>query len=205
MAGPVVLLCDDAQGFHLMLGTLLADAGFDVSFASTWEDAVACATEQQPDAILVDLWMPTYDPALLRGLRACSSRSVVVVVSALAAEESTRCVAGIGGISAVVSKRDRPEVMVAAVTDALPEPAHRRLVRPDDRTQSAEQSQSGRRASLERLRAEAVHASERLAVYRHTMLLGRGDHHVLAQRQRVSRAATDRLRRASQRTASADA
>src|SRR5438094_324080 len=57
-----------------MLGTLLSDAGFDVSFASTWDDAVACATEQQPDAILVDLWMPTYDPALPRGLRARSSR-----------------------------------------------------------------------------------------------------------------------------------
>ena len=62
MAGPAVLLCDDAQGFRLMLGTLLSDAGFDVSFASTWEDAVACATEQEPDAILVDLWMPTEDP-----------------------------------------------------------------------------------------------------------------------------------------------
>jgi hypothetical protein len=56
---------------------------------------------------------------------------------------------------------------------------------------------AGRRASLERLRPEAVHASGRLAVYRHTMLLGRGDHRVLAQRQRVSRAATDRLRRAT--------
>ena len=38
MAGPAVLLCDDAQGFRLMLGTLLSDAGFDV-FASTREDA----------------------------------------------------------------------------------------------------------------------------------------------------------------------
>ena len=62
MAGPAVLLCDDAQGLCLTLGTLLSDAGFDVSFASTWEDAVACATEQEPDAILVDLWMPTEVP-----------------------------------------------------------------------------------------------------------------------------------------------
>src|SRR5213078_4053171 len=30
MAGPAVLVCDDAQGFRLMLGTLLSDAGFDV-------------------------------------------------------------------------------------------------------------------------------------------------------------------------------
>ena len=71
MAGPAVLLRDDAQGFRLMLGRLPSDAGFDVSFASTWDDAVACAAEQQPDAILVDLWMPTYAPAFVTVQQRC--------------------------------------------------------------------------------------------------------------------------------------
>ena len=115
---PTVLVCDDALGFRVMLGAFLSDAGHDVSFGCTWADSLARATEHQPDAILVDLWMPTYDPALLRALRAASPRSVIVVVSALPTDASTRVVAGIAGIAAVVSKRDRPDAIVA-VTEAL--------------------------------------------------------------------------------------
>jgi CheY-like chemotaxis protein len=134
---PTILLCDDAEGFRVMLGTMLSDAGLDVSVACTWDDAVTRATERQPDAILVDLWMPTYDPALLSGLRACSPGSAVVVVSALSVERSALAVKGIEGISAVVSKRDRPEVIVAAVIDALAE-------------------SNSREPSIGRLRAEAL-------------------------------------------------
>jgi hypothetical protein len=62
----------------------------------------------------------------------------------------------------------------------------------------------GREPSLEELRAEAVHASQRLALYRRKILLGRGDHRTLASRQRISDGATGRLRRA-QRASSSDA
>jgi DNA-binding response OmpR family regulator len=180
---PTILLCDDAEGFRVMLGTMLSDAGLDVSVACTWDDAVTRATQRQPDAILVDLWMPTYDPALLRGLRACSPGSAVVVVSALSIERSALAVSGIEGISAVVSKRDRPEVIVAAVIDAL--------------------RQSGsREPSIARLRAEAARASERLSIYRHKTVLGSGDRQVLAEHQRVARTARDRLRHASRRASS---
>jgi hypothetical protein len=63
----------------------------------------------------------------------------------------------------------------------------------------------GREPSLEELRAEAVHASQRLALYRRKILLGGGDHRVLAARQRVSDGATDRLRRAKARDSASDA
>lgn len=182
---PTILLCDDAEGFRLMLATMLSDAGLDVSVACTWDEAVIRATERQPDAILVDLWMPTYDPALLSGLRACSPGSAVVVVSALSVERSALAIRGIEGISAVVSKRDRPEVIVAAVIDALAEPKRRE-------------------PSIGRLRAEAARASERLSIYRHKTLLGSGDRQVLAERRRVARTARDRLRHASQRARSPD-
>ena len=49
--------------------------------------------------------------------RSCSAmtpRAFRLMLGTLLAEESPRSVAGIGGISAVVSKRDRPEVIVAA-------------------------------------------------------------------------------------------
>lgn len=63
----------------------------------------------------------------------------------------------------------------------------------------------GREPSLEELRAEALHASQRLTLYRRKMLLGRGDRRVLASRQRVSDGATQRLRRAEMREEEADA
>src|SRR3954469_14864000 len=63
----------------------------------------------------------------------------------------------------------------------------------------------GREPSLEELRAEAVHASQRLALYRRKILLGRGDDRVLASRQRISDGARDRLRRAQERVAPSDA
>lgn len=59
--------------------------------------------------------------------------------------------------------------------------------------------------SVEELRAEAVHASQRLALYRRKILLGRGDRRVLASRQRISDGATARLRRAVERDSASDA
>ena len=69
--------------------------------------------------MLVDLWMPTFTPHLLRRLRMCSPRSVIVVVSAHARDESARAIEGIAGIASVVSKRASPETIVAAVSTAL--------------------------------------------------------------------------------------
>jgi hypothetical protein len=53
-----------------------------------------------------------------------------------------------------------------------------------------------RGASLEELRAEASHAAQRLALYRRQVLLGRGDPRRLAELERISVAAAERLTRA---------
>jgi hypothetical protein len=58
--------------------------------------------------------------------------------------------------------------------------------------------------SLETLRAEALHAAQRLTLYRRKILLGRGDRRVLASRERISQGAADRLRRAQERASSPD-
>jgi len=116
---PTVLLCDDAPGFRTMLSAFLHDTGLDVSVCATWEEGVACAAEQHPDAMVLDLWMPTFDPASLQEVCGSSPRSAVVIISALPVEESRRRIAGIAGIARVVSKRDHPDVLVAAVWDAL--------------------------------------------------------------------------------------
>jgi hypothetical protein len=50
--------------------------------------------------------------------------------------------------------------------------------------------------TLAELRALAEHASQRVALYRRKMYLGRGDARRLAELERIAAGAADRLRRA---------
>jgi DNA-binding NarL/FixJ family response regulator len=113
------LICDDAAGYRAMLSAFLVSAGLEVEACNSWHEAIDCAAELQPDVIVVDLWMPTFDPDDLRRVHAASTGSVIVIVSAFDAASSARCVAGIEGISAIVSKRDHPDAIVDAVTGAV--------------------------------------------------------------------------------------
>jgi rSAM/selenodomain-associated transferase 1 len=117
---PRVLICDDAAGFRLLTRTVLADAGFDVvGAAEEWEEAVAMATEHQPDAIVLDLWLPTFEREQVERVHAACPTALLAVVSSLAAEEAARMVDGIDGVGAVVSKRDPPDAIVAALRERL--------------------------------------------------------------------------------------
>ena len=51
-------------------------------------------------------------------------------------------------------------------------------------------------AALAELKAEAVYAAERLALYRRRMLMGKGEPRILAERERAATGAADRFRRA---------
>jgi DNA-binding NarL/FixJ family response regulator len=119
-SAPRVLICDDAPGFRLLTRTVLADAGFDVvGAAADWDEAVTLATDEQPDAIVLDLWLPTFDRAQVERVRAAAPGAVLAVVSSLAADEATRMVEGIDGIGPVISKRDPPDAIVTALRDQL--------------------------------------------------------------------------------------
>ena len=118
---PRVLICDDAPGFRLLTRTVLADAGFDVvGAAADWEEAVTMATDAQPDAIVLDLWLPTFERAQVERVRAAAPDALLAVVSSLAADEATRMVEGIDGIGPVISKRDPPDAIVSALRERLP-------------------------------------------------------------------------------------
>lgn len=119
-AAPTVLLCDHAPGYRMMLAAFLDDAGLDVSVCGTWPEAVECAAEHQPDAIVVGLWMPTFERELLQRVREVSPRSVIVGVTTEADDVARRAVDGIDGITAIVSRHERLEVIVHALSDALP-------------------------------------------------------------------------------------
>jgi two-component system, OmpR family, response regulator len=117
---PRVLVCDDAAGFRLLTRTVLMDAGFDVvGIAADWDEAATLATDEQPDAIVLDLWLPTFDRSQVERVRAAAPDALLAVVSSLATDEAARMVDGIDGIGAVISKRDPPDTLVATLRDRL--------------------------------------------------------------------------------------
>jgi DNA-binding NarL/FixJ family response regulator len=119
-AQPRVLICDDAPGFRLLTRTVLSDAGFEVvGAAADWDEAIEMATDAQPDAIVLDLWLPTFDREQVERVRDAAPAAVLAVVSSLAANEASRMVAGIDGIGPVISKRDPPDAIVSALRQQL--------------------------------------------------------------------------------------
>lgn len=118
---PRLLVCDDAPGFRLLIQTVFADGGFAVAaVAATWVEAEQRATELQPDAILLDLWLPTFEREGVAKVRAAAPGAVLAVVSSLAIEQVAELVDGIAGIDLMLSKRDPPERLVAALRARLP-------------------------------------------------------------------------------------
>lgn len=56
-----VLIVDDEPNIVLSLEFLLARAGFTVATASDGDSALACAREQPPDVVLLDIMLPGMD------------------------------------------------------------------------------------------------------------------------------------------------
>ena len=113
---PRVLICDDAPGFRLLTQTVLEEAGFFIAgVAADWEEATRLATSEQPDAVLLDLWLPTLDRDGIVRVRDAAPQAVLAIVSSLSADEVRSTVDGIAGIDLVLSKRDPPDRLVSAL------------------------------------------------------------------------------------------
>jgi two-component system nitrogen regulation response regulator NtrX len=56
-----ILVVDDEESIRLSLEGILLDEGFRALFASNGEDAINIALEEDPDLILLDIWMPGID------------------------------------------------------------------------------------------------------------------------------------------------
>ena len=119
-AAPRLLVCDDAPGFRLLMHTVFEDGGFAVAgHAETWAQAEALARQLEPEAVLLDLWLPTFDPAGVVRVRAAAPRSILAVVSSLSTDEVAELVGGIEGVDLVLSKREPPTRMVEAMRGCL--------------------------------------------------------------------------------------
>lgn len=61
MIEPVVLVVDDEEGIRESLSGILEDEGCDVLTSSSGEEALRIIKEQNPDLVLLDIWLPGID------------------------------------------------------------------------------------------------------------------------------------------------
>ncbi len=61
MAESVVLIVDDEEGIRESLSGIFQDDGYAVLTSSTGEEALKALKEQNPDLILLDIWLPGID------------------------------------------------------------------------------------------------------------------------------------------------
>ena len=58
---PTILVVDDEKSILLSLGGLLSDEGFEIITASNGYEALKAIDAEEPDLVLLDIWMPGID------------------------------------------------------------------------------------------------------------------------------------------------
>lgn len=109
------MVCDDAPGFRVLLSALLGEAGVTVTgVGDCWADAERMAPGC--DVVVVDLWMPEYEPETLARIRSAVPSATLAVVTALdlsaAAEKLTPI-----EVDLLLSKTSPPTEVAARIAE----------------------------------------------------------------------------------------
>jgi DNA-binding NarL/FixJ family response regulator len=122
---PRVLVCDDAPGVRLLMGSALEDVGLEViGPAASWAEAISVAESERPEAVLADLWMPTFEPELLSRLCASVPGCLVFVLSVLPVDQARQQIDGVAEVAGVYSKPEPPQQIAERIRDALARASH---------------------------------------------------------------------------------
>ena len=82
MAEPVVLVVDDEEGIRETLSGIFEDEGCSIVTANSGEEALDLLKEQNPDLILLDIWLPGIDGIqTLEEIRALRPDLPVIMIS----------------------------------------------------------------------------------------------------------------------------
>ena len=121
MMPPTILLVDDDPDIHLLLGTFLREAGFQISAAYDGASALTAAERTTPDLIVLDIGLPDGDGEAtlveLRG-RPALANVPVMVVSACPKDEWAERVRLLGA-NGYLEKSADPMKLVAEVEALL--------------------------------------------------------------------------------------
>src|SRR5688572_14442594 len=124
---PRVLLVDDDIESQELYVEILRWAGFDVRTANDGEAAVAAATAEQPQAVVLDIQMPRKDGlAVLADLRRSPATSAIPVIALTGFSEAADRARQSGGFSHVLEKPCDPHSLIATLRRALQPISHGR-------------------------------------------------------------------------------
>jgi putative nucleotidyltransferase with HDIG domain len=94
-----LVLIDDCKDIHVLLGTMLSKAGHEVRSAYSAEDGLVALNSSPPDAVLLDVEMPSHDGAWCLGeIRSSPTlqKLPVIMISALPVREIVLRLAKLG-------------------------------------------------------------------------------------------------------------
>ena len=118
-----VLVAEDEQDIRELLVDILVDAGYDVTAAEDGGVALELALREQPDVILLDVWMPVMDgfEVLGRLRENPTTKGIpVVIVTAMPPAEGERQALEMG-VEHFISKPFEADIVHAAVSVAVRE------------------------------------------------------------------------------------
>ena len=121
--GRTMLIIDDEPDIREIVEMLLADAGWKVLQAASGAEGVALARAQRPNAILLDVMMPTLDgPATLGRLQAdpATAGIPVIFLTAKAQRSEIERLRGLGAAGVLIKPFD-PMQLPALVAGLLAE------------------------------------------------------------------------------------
>ena len=121
MARKILIIDDEDDIREVAALSLESVAGWEVIMASSGAQGLACAAEQKPDAILLDVMMPDMDgPATFRELRRnpATARIPVLLLTAKVQGSDQRRFADLG-VEAVLFKPFDPLTLSAQIASVL--------------------------------------------------------------------------------------
>jgi CheY-like chemotaxis protein len=126
MSGKRILVVDDDRQMVLLLTRILQGAGYSVLSALDAAQGVMQAHRQQPDLVVLDLVMPAGGGlTVLDRLRASMKTTAIPIIVLTASDlHEAKARATAAGAVCVLPKPCEPQVLLAAVSDALNGTAH---------------------------------------------------------------------------------
>jgi two-component system cell cycle response regulator DivK len=118
-----ILVVEDTEDNRLIVGDLLASAGYELIEAVDGLSGVATAEREQPDLILMDIQLPGIDgyeaTRRIRAIPALARLPIIAVTSyALSGDEAKTREAGCDGY---VAKPYSPRQLLAKIREFLPQ------------------------------------------------------------------------------------
>ena len=121
---PKILIVDDDPVMHMLYGRHLVGAGYELLMARDGVEALAIATRDEPQLIMMDVMMEGMDGlSALRELKraeATKNIPVVIITGNVNAHHATRKEAALSGAATFLTKPFSPAQLLAEITKLAP-------------------------------------------------------------------------------------